>query len=128
MGFNIFSAELVKRFCRYAGLNMVCNHIQRFGGQLTRFAHAVKIGGVGVELNALGLVFMMARLYDLFSGVNHHDKKTVTAAVLIIGNEILSGRTADKNINHIAVQLTEKGIQLREARVVPDVMDKVVGR
>ena len=54
-------------------------------------------------------------------------KKTVTAAVLIIGNEILSGRTADKNINHIAVQLTEKGIQLREARVVPDVMDKVVG-
>ncbi len=52
-------------------------------------------------------------------------QKIVTAAVLIIGNEILSGRTLDKNTNHIASKLTEHGVQLREARVVPDVLDRV---
>lgn len=54
------------------------------------------------------------------------EQKIVTAGVLIIGNEILSGRTLDKNTNHIAGKLTEYGVQLREARVVPDVMGKVV--
>lgn len=54
------------------------------------------------------------------------DGKTVTAALLIIGNEILSGRTHDKNIAHIAGKLTEAGIRLREVRVVPDVEDEVV--
>jgi molybdenum cofactor synthesis domain-containing protein len=53
--------------------------------------------------------------------------KQVSAAVLIIGNEILSGRTLDKNTNHIALKLAEKGIALREARVVPDVLERVVG-
>lgn len=54
------------------------------------------------------------------------DGKTVTAALLIIGNEILSGRTHDKNIAHIAGKLTEAGIRLREVRVVPDVEEEVV--
>ncbi len=49
-----------------------------------------------------------------------------TAAVLIIGNEILSGRTQDSNLNYIAARLTEKGIRLAEARVVPDVEDEIV--
>ncbi len=43
-----------------------------------------------------------------------------TACVLIIGNEILSGRTQDVNINYIATRLTEHGVALKEARVVPD--------
>jgi len=51
---------------------------------------------------------------------------TVTACVLIIGNEILSGRTQDINLNHIAVTLGEWGIRVREARVIPDVEDIVV--
>ena len=46
---------------------------------------------------------------------------TVTAAVLIIGNEILSGRTQDANLGFIARGLGELGIVLREARVIPDV-------
>lgn len=44
----------------------------------------------------------------------------VTAAVLVIGDEILSGRTTDKNIGYIAEYLTGIGIDLKEVRVVPD--------
>ena len=46
--------------------------------------------------------------------------ETVTAAVLIIGDEILSGRTADVNLNAIAKMLTQHGVDLKEARVVGD--------
>jgi molybdenum cofactor synthesis domain-containing protein len=47
-------------------------------------------------------------------------KETVTAALLVIGDEILSGRTKDKNIGYIAEYLTALGIDLREVRVVGD--------
>ncbi len=46
--------------------------------------------------------------------------KVVTAALIIIGNEILSGRTQDVNLAYIARALGEVGIRLREARVIPD--------
>ena len=45
---------------------------------------------------------------------------TITAAILVIGDEILSGRTKDQNIGYIAEYLTNIGIELREVRVVPD--------
>ena len=51
---------------------------------------------------------------------------TVTAAVLVIGDEILSGRTKDRNIGYIAEYLGKIGVDLREARVVPDVEDEIV--
>ena len=44
----------------------------------------------------------------------------MTACVLVIGNEVLSGRTPDRNLNHVARRLAELGIDLREARVLPD--------
>ena len=44
----------------------------------------------------------------------------VTAAVLVIGDEILSGRTKDKNIGYIADYMTALGIDLKEVRVVAD--------
>jgi molybdenum cofactor synthesis domain-containing protein len=44
----------------------------------------------------------------------------VTAALLVIGDEILSGRTKDKNIGHVADHLSAIGIQLKEVRIVPD--------
>ena len=50
----------------------------------------------------------------------------VTAAVLVIGDEILSGRTKDKNIGTIADMLTEIGVDLREVRIVPDVKAEIV--
>jgi molybdenum cofactor synthesis domain-containing protein len=44
-----------------------------------------------------------------------------TAALLVIGDEILSGRTQDKNIAQVATWLNRQGIRLEEVRVVPDV-------
>ena len=49
-----------------------------------------------------------------------------TAAVLVIGNEILSGRTQDTNLAHLARTLNGWGIQVREARVVPDLEAEIV--
>jgi len=52
--------------------------------------------------------------------------ETVTAAVLVIGDEILSGRTKDKNLGYIAEYLARIGVDVREARVVPDIEDEIV--
>ena len=52
--------------------------------------------------------------------------ETVTAAVLVIGDEILSGRTKDKNLGYIAEYLARIGVDVREARVVPDVEEEIV--
>jgi molybdenum cofactor synthesis domain-containing protein len=48
------------------------------------------------------------------------DKQTWTAALLVIGDEILSGRTQDRNVAQVATWLNEQGIRLVEVRVVPD--------
>ena len=50
----------------------------------------------------------------------------ITAAILIIGNEILSGRTQDINIQYIATKLSEKGIVLGEARIIPDIKSSII--
>src|SRR6185369_5793363 len=55
---------------------------------------------------------------------NENDK--VTAAVLIIGDEILSGRTQDTNLRDIARYLAVHGVDLAEARTIPDVIDEIV--
>src|SRR5438045_2536332 len=52
--------------------------------------------------------------------------KTVTACLLIIGNEILSGRTKDANLQFLALELNKLGIRLMEVRVIPDVEQTVV--
>ncbi len=49
-----------------------------------------------------------------------------TAAMLVIGDEILSGRTRDANMHHLAGQLTEIGINLAEVRVVGDVPEVII--
>ncbi len=49
-----------------------------------------------------------------------------TAAMLVIGDEILSGRTRDANMHYLSGQLTEAGIDLREVRVVSDDPDAIV--
>lgn len=50
----------------------------------------------------------------------------VSAALIIIGNEILSGRTQDKNLAYLAEKLNTKGIRLMEVRVIPDVEETIV--
>lgn len=49
-----------------------------------------------------------------------------TAAMLVIGDEILSGRTRDANMHHLAGELTKAGIDLKEVRVVSDDGDAIV--
>lgn len=49
-----------------------------------------------------------------------------TAAMLVIGDEILSGRTRDANMHHLAGQLTEAGITLAEVRIVPDERNVII--
>lgn len=49
-----------------------------------------------------------------------------TACLLVIGNEVLSGRTQDANIRFLAIGLGEIGIPLREVRVIPDVAQTII--
>lgn len=49
-----------------------------------------------------------------------------TAAMLVIGDEILSGRTRDANMHHLAQELTKIGIDLHEVRIVSDDHDRIV--
>lgn len=55
-----------------------------------------------------------------------NDPEIVTAGMLVIGDEILSGRTKDRNVGFVADCLTAIGIDLREVRVVPDEEDMIV--
>jgi molybdenum cofactor synthesis domain-containing protein len=52
--------------------------------------------------------------------------RTVTAAVILIGDELLSGRTQDTNLKAIAEFLAPLGVQVREARMIPDVHETIV--
>jgi molybdenum cofactor synthesis domain-containing protein len=52
--------------------------------------------------------------------------RTVTACLLIIGNEILSGRTKDANLQFLALELNRLGVRLTECRVIPDIEQTIV--
>lgn len=52
--------------------------------------------------------------------------KQYTAAMIVIGNEILSGRTQDLNINYVANKLVECGVVLAEVRIIPDVESVII--
>lgn len=52
--------------------------------------------------------------------------REVTAGLVVIGDEVLSGRTKDRNIGHIAERLTAEGIDLKEVRIVADVEADIV--
>ncbi len=53
-------------------------------------------------------------------------ERIYTAGLIVIGNEILSGRTEDRNISYVAISLNRSGIRLNEVRVIPDVEDEIV--
>jgi len=59
---------------------------------------------------------------------NHHGQKATspTACVLLIGNEILSGKTQDVNLQYLGSELAKLGVRLLEARVLPDDKDVIV--
>ena len=58
--------------------------------------------------------------------MTHPAKPNPTAAIIVIGDEILSGRTKDKNIGWLAGQLGAMGITLREARIIPDIKQVII--
>lgn len=51
---------------------------------------------------------------------------TLSAGVLLIGNELLSGSIQDKNLAHIAITLEQRGIRVRETRIVPDIESEIM--
>ena len=53
-------------------------------------------------------------------------KEKYSAAVLVIGDEILSGRTQDTNSNYIAKKMSEIGIEVSEIRVIPDEKETII--
>ena len=53
------------------------------------------------------------------------DERIWTAGLVVIGDEILSGRTQDRNIAQVAAWLNLQGIRLSEVRVVPDVIERI---
>jgi molybdenum cofactor synthesis domain-containing protein len=52
--------------------------------------------------------------------------KVWTAALVVIGDEILSGRTQDKNVAQVATWLNDQGIRLAEVRIIPDLLERIV--
>ncbi len=57
---------------------------------------------------------------------NQQDKDIYRASIVVVGNEILSGRTKDANTSWIAEQMVQAGVVLAEVRVVPDIRDEIV--
>jgi len=57
---------------------------------------------------------------------SRNKKKRIFAAILIIGDEILSGRTQDSNTSFLAKWLNERGIQLKEVRIISDDLNTIV--
>jgi molybdenum cofactor synthesis domain-containing protein len=55
-----------------------------------------------------------------------NEKKIYRGAMIVIGNEVLSGRTQDKNIHYVANALTDHGIRLSEVRVIPDIEQEII--
>ena len=53
-------------------------------------------------------------------------ENTLSAAVVLIGNELLSGSIEDKNLVHIAKTLEPKGIRVRETRIIADIESEIV--
>src|SRR6056297_484633 len=68
---------------------------------------------------------MTAGLYPRQAPIKEATMPNPTAAMLVIGDEILSGRTRDVNMHHLAKELTNFGIDLKEVRVVSDDPDAI---
>ena len=54
------------------------------------------------------------------------NKKEIFAGIIIIGNEILSGRTQDTNTSTLSIWLNSLGIKVQEVRVIPDIEETII--
>ena len=76
-------------------------------------------GNPTTELVA-NVVQELGKMFDVLSKVILQNKKDINAGILIIGNEVLSGRTQDVNTSTLAIWLNSLGIPVAEVRVIPD--------
>jgi len=133
-------AELIQRVGPHPRNDMGRDHVERGRRQLSGAAHAFKIGRIGVKRDPVlrfpdlvfrHLVFGLACLVCI-SEMTYivramtASPKSRQSALLIIGNEILSGRTQDTNTAFIALRMNDIGIPLSEVRVVPDIEQEIV--
>ena len=68
--------------------------------------------------------YILPRLQSLLMA---ESTRIYTAALIVIGDEILSGRTQDKNVAQVAEWMNRQGIRLEEVRIVPDNEDRIAG-
>ena len=54
------------------------------------------------------------------------NKKEINAGIIIIGNEVLSGRTKDTNTSTLSLWLNSLGVQVKEVRIIPDVEKDII--
>ena len=57
--------------------------------------------------------------------MNNKSNKT-TSAIIIIGNEILSGRTQEINLSYLSIWLNKLGVRVEEVRIIPDIEKKII--
>ena len=50
----------------------------------------------------------------------------ITSAIIIIGNEILSGRTKEINLSYLSIWLNKLGVRVEEVRIIPDIENKII--
>ena len=121
-----------------AGHDVRHERVEDLGGEAAGVAHAGKafgpveldraVAGLDPVVGGDGDIFGHERQYRQFgradvepeNAMPSHERAIWTAALVVIGDEILSGRTQDKNIAQVATWLNVQGIRLAEVRVVPD--------
>jgi molybdenum cofactor synthesis domain-containing protein len=120
--------------------------VQYLGGQLSGGAHSGKAfcpvqfdrpvalgqrlvrgySNIFIHKRHIRYVLALCERQDYAIARAMNQSRIYTAALVIIGDEILSGRTQDKNISQIALWLNIQGIRLMEVRVVPDIQEAIV--
>src|SRR5215831_16958785 len=93
---------------------------------LRTIAFAASSRDCSPDKRSLGASSALSRARSVASSNTMKDERIFTAAVVVIGNEILSGRTQDTNLRDIATTLGGWGIRVTDARVVPDIESVIV--
>ncbi len=140
---NKIIAALIKFLGRHADFDERRNHVERLRRQSPGAAHSfeirkrMKFNSILVKSILGGQVFHLTSFfvqpkfcipyqYLIHYVFGNMTEQIPTAGLVIIGNEILSGRTQDTNTQWIAEKLTHHGVRLVEVRVIPDQKDIII--
>ena len=75
---------------------------------------------------SLPLIKELVNFIIIYLYLQMENKKEINAGIIIIGNEILSGRTQDTNTVTLSVWLNSLGIKVQEVRVIPDIEKTII--